>query len=84
MDLDNKTPLAAMPLALRKTHHRQGVSEMSKTVWRKYQTGEVPVGEILVIGLIAIPLIITLIIFREDVFTWFIDQWVNFVLAGQA
>ena len=57
---------------------------MPKTDWRKYQTGEVPVGEILIIGLIAIPLVISLIIFREDVFTWLIDQWVNFVLAGQA
>ena len=84
MDSDKKTPLAAMPLALRKTHPRQAVNKMSKTAWRKNQTGEVPVGEILIIGLIAIPLVITLILFREDAFTWLIDQWVNFVVAGQA
>ena len=56
---------------------------MPQTIWRKYQTGEIPVGDILIIGLIAIPIVISLIILREDVFTWLIDQWVNFVLAGQ-
>ena len=49
---------------------------------RKSQAGEIPVGTILVIGLIAIPLVIALIILREDIYLFFIDQWVEFVTSG--
>lgn len=47
----------------------------------KKQAGEVPVGPILVIGLIAIPLVITLIIFRESIYIYLIDRWVEFVTS---
>lgn len=48
----------------------------------KNQSGEIPVGTILVIGLIAIPLVITLLIFRESIYMYLIDRWVDLVTSG--
>jgi len=42
-------------------------------------SGDVPVGNILVVGAIVIPLVITLIIFREEIYLFLIDRWVEFV-----
>jgi len=42
-------------------------------------SGEVPVGQIMTIGLIVIPLVLALIIFREEIYLFLIDQWVELV-----
>jgi len=43
------------------------------------ENGEVPVGTLLIIGLIVIPLVLVLAIFRSELTTWFIDRWVDVV-----
>lgn len=50
--------------------------------WRKLGrrvAGDIPVGQIMVIGLIAVPLVLALIIFREEIYLFLIDQWVELV-----
>jgi len=37
--------------------------------------GDIPVGNILIIGLIAIPLVIALIAFGDAIMDWLADQW---------
>jgi len=41
------------------------------------QRGDIPVGNVLIIGLIAIPLVLGLIVFRVEIFTWLADQFVD-------
>jgi hypothetical protein len=47
------------------------------------ESGEIPVGGLLIIGLIVIPLVIALIVFRAEVYTWFVMQWINVREPGQ-
>lgn len=46
------------------------------------QAGSIPVGNLLVIGMIIIPIVLVLIIFRVELFTWMVDQWVELQDAG--
>jgi len=39
------------------------------------ETGEIPIGPLLVIGLIVIPLVIALIVFRDEILKWLKAQW---------
>ncbi len=39
------------------------------------ERGEIPVGPILIIGLIVIPLVIVLISFRDELTDWLKEQW---------
>lgn len=52
---------------------------MDQTQQQQRQRGDIPVGQLLVIGLIVIPLVIMLVIFRVEIYTWFIDRWVDLV-----
>ncbi|MFT7459846.1 MAG: hypothetical protein ACI909_002529 [Planctomycetota bacterium] len=54
-------------------------SNRQSKVHRSKQSGEIPIGHLLLIGMIAIPLVITLVIFRIEIFTWLIDKWVELV-----
>lgn len=45
----------------------------------RYSAGEIPVGQIITIGLIVVPLVLALIIFREDIYLFLIDKWVELV-----
>lgn len=42
---------------------------------RTAQAGNIPVGQILVIGLIVVPLVLTLILFKDDVEEFLKEQW---------
>lgn len=41
---------------------------------RKWQRGDVPIGQILLIGAVLIPLILLLIRYKADVYMFFIDK----------
>lgn len=45
------------------------------------ERGDIPVGPIMIIGLIVIPLIIGLIVFRENLTSWMQTQWETFTGA---
>lgn len=45
------------------------------------ERGDIPVGQIAVIGLIVVPLVLTLILFRVEIATFLIDQWVVLMSA---
>lgn len=49
------------------------ISEFKNLVRRLHacEKGEIPVGPIMVIGLIVIPIIIALVLFRDDLMQWF-------------
>lgn len=42
------------------------------------ESGEIPVGPILVIGFIVIPLVIVMIMFADELGQWFRQQWDGF------
>lgn len=42
------------------------------------ENGDIPVGTIMVIGLIAIPIVIALVTFRTEVLEWFRTQFDSF------
>ena len=42
------------------------------------ENGDIPVGTIMVIGLIAIPIVIALIIFRDTMLSWLSDRMNDF------
>lgn len=42
------------------------------------ENGDIPVGSIMVIGLIAIPLVIALIAFRDDAVAWLEEEFETF------
>lgn len=49
-----------------------------KTLFHKLHQddrGDIPVGNLLIIGLIAIPLVIALIAFRDDIDKWIKGEW---------
>jgi hypothetical protein len=39
------------------------------------ESGDIPIGPLLLIGLIVIPLVIGLIAFGEEVMSWLSEQW---------
>ncbi|NCC26611.1 MAG: hypothetical protein EOM22_00285 [Gammaproteobacteria bacterium] len=39
------------------------------------ERGDIPVGQLAVIGLIVIPLVIALIIFRDELLGWLRERW---------
>lgn len=39
------------------------------------ERGDIPVGQLAVIGLVVIPLVIAMIAFRKDLTEWFKEQW---------
>ena len=57
---------------------RSGRSGRSGVVHlHRHAGGEIPVGTLLVIGAIVIPLVIGLIVFRVEIFTFLVDQYVE-------
>lgn len=42
------------------------------------ENGDIPVGQIMVIGLIAIPLVIALVGFKDEILGWLRDQYDSF------
>ncbi len=49
----------------------------------KNDQGDIPVGTILLIALVVIPLVLLLIFYRKAVVTYFTAQWNNLMNKGQ-
>jgi hypothetical protein len=47
------------------------------------QRGEMPIAQVLVIGLIVIPLVMVLLVFRAEIITWFALNVVDFYTAPE-
>ena len=43
----------------------------------KDERGEVPIGPLLLIGLIAIPIVIALVTFGNEILKWLSEEWVK-------
>lgn len=56
---------------------------MSKRVHAD-ERGDVPVGTLLVIGLIVIPLVLALTVFGNDLTTWLSEQWAKITGSSTA
>ena len=39
------------------------------------ESGDIPVGPILIIGLVVIPLVLAIVMFGKDIAKWLKDQW---------
>lgn len=51
----------------------QSIKEKALLI-HKDENGDIPVGQIMVIGLIAVPLVIGLVAFRDDIVNWLSGQ----------